>query len=450
MLSAKLDRSRRYKKVHDWTLYVDVISGEADLIERVSFDFGEGFSPSVFHCAYPVPVKRPNGQDAWRFSTRQQTYGPVDAKIKIRGCGGSIMEFVYSVELSGRGGHKAETLVFREDRRPKAPTFTKLPDSTNFGIELELTSATHVSTYHIAQTLQSSANCAVDVIDSYSQAHNDTSYNWKLVPDGSIVCSTSLPDCNTFELVSPVLCGGNGLNQVSNVLRCLGNNIQPSLKVNKSMGFHVHIDVSTLSLSQLIKVCQNYIKYEAAIDTMMPRSRRTGSPQSDQYFQSNRRSVSHNNILTGRQCLAGLAACADTESLVRLMNDGNSRYYKLNMQNLVTGRQPTIEFRQHSGTMKYDKVSAWVRFCVLFVVNSAKLVAPGPFEANRSLDFQFEALFHYVIKDRALRNFYRQRRNALHHGGDDDDGDHGEACCSGCAVGGSCGKTSAPRQVFYF
>eukprot|EP00587_Corethron_hystrix_P016195 CAMPEP_0113321668 /NCGR_PEP_ID=MMETSP0010_2-20120614/15072_1 /TAXON_ID=216773 ORGANISM="Corethron hystrix, Strain 308" /NCGR_SAMPLE_ID=MMETSP0010_2 /ASSEMBLY_ACC=CAM_ASM_000155 /LENGTH=86 /DNA_ID=CAMNT_0000179871 /DNA_START=547 /DNA_END=808 /DNA_ORIENTATION=- /assembly_acc=CAM_ASM_000155 len=32
---------------------------------------------------------------------------------------------------------------------------------------------------------------------------------------------------------------------------------------------------------------------------------------------------------------------------------------------------------------------------------------------GRSVDFQFRALFHYVIKDRAIRNFYVQRRDQV-------------------------------------
>ena len=126
---------------------------------------------------------------------------------------------------------------------------------------------------------------------------------------------------------------------------------------------------------------------------------------------------------------------AGSDDLCRLMN-GDGQNYKLNMQNLVTGRQPTIEFRQHSATINYDKVSAWIRFCVAFCSNSAKLASPKPFDENRSIDFKFDALFQYVIKDRALRDYYRGRSEKLAREFDEGNGD----CCYGCGSGGPCAK----------
>ena len=63
----------------------------------------------------------------------------------------------------------------------------------------------------------------------------------------------------------------------------------------------------------------------------------------------------------------------------------------------------------------------------MFVQMSARLKAPTPFTEDRSLKFQFDALFQYVIKDRALRDYYRKRQL--------DVDDH---CCTGCSDGGTC------------
>jgi hypothetical protein len=61
---------------------------------------------------------------------------------------------------------------------------------------------------------------------------------------------------------------------------------------------------------------------------------------------------------------------------------------------------------------------------------SAKLQSPTPFREDRDLDFQFDALFQYVIKDRSLRDFYSHRRE-----------DVGGTCCTSCATGDSCAES---------
>jgi hypothetical protein len=88
--------------------------------------------------------------------------------------------------------------------------------------------------------------------------------------------------------------------------------------------------------------------------------------------------------------------------------------------------------------MNFHKVGAWIRFCFRLVHNSARLAPPRPFRENRDFGYQFEALFLYVIKDRALRNFYRERRQQLLASGGEGDNDDVEPCCAGCAAGGSC------------
>ena len=434
---APLDRTGRFRKVHDWVLFVDFLPGGDALVEKVTFDLGKSFEPSQFICHAPVLTKKNSrGETKMRFSTRQKTYGTVTATIKIRGRGGTMQEFDYDIitsDSSLRG-------VFTEKRALAPFRMLKLRDDLNYGIELELTSPTHWTLPDIASRLSRCGGVGpVDVIDNYQQGRS-TSNNWKLVPDSSIVCNPSEPDCNKFELVSPVLQGGNGLQQVNAIVKALTSESSRgqinSIRVNKSMGFHVHIDVSRYTHEQLVKICQNFIKYEDVMDSFMPPSRRTGSEESDRFFQSNRQSVSR--YASGNKTRhEALARTTDVYQLAGLMNAENSRYYKLNLQNLATNRQPTIEFRQHSATANYAKVAAWVRFCVAFCANSARLAPPSPFASGRSLDIQTEALFSYVIKDRALCEFFGQRQSELRNS-------PGEtACCSGCANGGGCSRRIA-------
>ena len=211
---AKLDSSGSYRKIHDWTLFVDVVAGEPDVIERVSFDLGSTFQPNTSICHTPVPIRTDNNGIVWRFQTRQQTYGSVTAKILIRGTGGSLLELSHNIRFNA-ASLKAPTQTFRENRNLRPLRMLKMPNDQRFGIELELTSAVHVPPETVAKNLES-ATMPVEVVSNYN-AGRSTSWHWKVVPDSSIVCNTSMPNCNRFELVSPILHGSTGLQHVSQI-----------------------------------------------------------------------------------------------------------------------------------------------------------------------------------------------------------------------------------------
>jgi hypothetical protein len=306
---------------------------------------------------------QPTGRHGWRFSTKQQTYGGTTATINIRGAGGSVMELTYAVQLDRSIQNRKPALyTFTEHRRFQPLRMVKMPGNQNFGIELELSSEAEIDPQDIANSMPQSAG-QILVAGGYREGREVYHGGWKIVPDSSIMCNRNMPECNKFEVVSRVLKGGPGLSEVSNVVKSLGK-IYPALKVNKSMGFHVHIDVTGFSVEKIKQICQNFIKYEAVMDSFMPPSRRDGSSECDKFFKSNRGSVNQGHF-DPQQCHYTLENCYDLDTLASFMNrDG--RYYKLNLQNLVTKRQPTIEFRQHSATLNYDKISAWVRFWYVY------------------------------------------------------------------------------------
>ena len=192
-----------------------------------------------------------------------------------------------------------------------------------------------------------------------------------------------------------------------------------------------------------IQICQNFVKYEDAIDTFMPSSRRTGSSESNRYFKSNKLAVLDKSG-THSQRHQKIASCNSKEQLCDLINPNGDRYYKLNLINLKTGRQPTIEFRQHSATSNYAKVNAWVRFCVALVHNSASQQRPGALKPGIRLPQQFDMLFEQVIKDRALRDVFTKRRAEVL-------GEEMQAsfkhCCSSCGDGGSCEGEASAHQA---
>jgi len=432
-----------HRKIHDVTVFVDVVNGgNPDLIDKVSFDCEPNFSPKVFTCTCPVPTKTRNGTSVWRFSTRQKVYGPFSVKIKIHGAGGSLLVCNHQVQLRSNSeimAHREPESNFVEYKRLRPLSKIRLPDQAQFGIELEMSSGANMTPDYLAHDLNSGSRYQVQAHD-YGSGRETVNY-WKIVPDSSIVCNQSQPDCNKFELVSPPLGRGEGLAEVHGILSKVAN---MNIKVNKSMGFHVHVNVSHFSTPQLVKVCQQFVKYEAVMDLLMPPSRRTGSEESNRYFASNRQQVQNMAGNSRRSVIDTLANCEDLESLVYTMNgatDGSGRYFKLNLQNLVTGRQPTIEFRQHSGTFEYEKVRAWIRFCVLLSFNAARLRAPTSFSSQTSVEEQFQALFQYVIKDRALRDYYKGRVEKHNNGLDDDD-----ACCDECVASDS-SSSRAPKQA---
>jgi hypothetical protein len=265
-------------------------------------------------------------------------------------------------------------------------------------------------------------------------AHN-THEHWKLMSDSSIACHINRPDCHAFELVSPILRGPSGLEECRTVLAGIAR--VGSIKVNKSMGFHVHVDVASVSRKGLICICQNFLKYEQVMDAFMPPSRR-----SNNYCKSNKNAV---RGATNKQRHEALAQCRTIKELCDIMNPGpGERYYKLNLQNLKTGRQNTIEFRQHSSSVSPEKVLNWIRFCVSFVTNSIRCQSPSAMGKNCVLSEQLDLLNQYVIKDRYLGTFYTNRVKELRTRDREEEED--EACCSGCSSGGSC-ATAKVRNI---
>lgn len=179
--------------------------------------------------------------------------------------------------------------------------------------------------------------------------------SWKITTDSSI------RGLNSFELVSPILEGERGIEELRKVSRVL---ISCRVKINKSCGLHVHFDARNMGLEVWKRLYKNYIKLEQVIDSMMPLSRRADS---NHYCQSLKKNANIETVIDGCRTVSDIAQLYD------------SRYYKVNANSFSVHN--TVEFRQHSGTIEIEKMENWIRFLDALVKYSEReVVSSSDFE----------------------------------------------------------------------
>lgn len=211
-----------------------------------------------------------------------------------------------------------------------------------FGIELEIKGL---------DTLAAENVLRLAGIDVRAENYNHSVRNyWKIVTDSSL-CGVAC------EVVSPILCGPQGIEECKKVARALS---EGGARIDKECGFHVHIDARNLNVNHIVNVAKRYAKFEEVIDTMMPPSRRGNG---------NRYCFSFANIWRNVEMFPWNDISAFANYLDRIAYyDNSARYNKINFMAYM--RHKTIEFRQHSGTINENKIENWIKFCLHFVETS--------------------------------------------------------------------------------
>jgi hypothetical protein len=242
-------------------------------------------------------------------------------------------------------------------------TFTR-----RFGVEFE---ACNVTKDKLKRALeQEGINVVIEGYNHSTRAH------WKIVTD------SSLSGNNTFELVSPILQGMTGLEELKKVCNALN---AANAKVNKTCGLHIHFDATGFALNEWKRIYINYARIEQTIDGFMPQSRRANNNTYCRGFT---------NIANFEQKINAARNLNAIESIF------HSRYFKINPQSYA--RHNTIEFRQHSGTTEYQKVSEWIIFLHNLVAFSKNSLIE-----DRSLDGLSK------FNNEQTTNYLKERTNKL-------------------------------------
>lgn len=194
-----------------------------------------------------------------------------------------------------------------------------------FGVEIECVNCRYNDFFAAAR------RNGLSIFDQVYYNHHDMPV-YKLTTDSSLVGD------NTAECVTPPLNSTDGFESLEACCKSLN---EIGANVNKSCGLHVHIGAADLTDREYCNVFVNYMALEDAIDSFMAPSRRN----------------SHwcNSLKSHRSAIL----FASTREEMRAAFGGD-RYYKVNA--CAYRAHKTIEFRQHSGSTDFEKISAWVKF----------------------------------------------------------------------------------------
>ena len=231
-----------------------------------------------------------------------------------------------------------------------------------FGVEIEILNT--IDRTEIARALQAEGINAAG--ESYN--HRITTW-WKVITDSS---------CG-LEVVSPILSGEQGLNELKKVCEVL---TRIGCQVDRRCGLHVHIGANRLGVAKVKSVVKRWLGNETNLDSIQPRSRRG---RSNMYCEP----------LSDTIRTEFIDRCSTLDELANIQH---TRYSKLNLQSYR--RHKTIEFRHHSGSTDATKITNWVKFLLDFCTTATPETATAT---------EFENLF----ANNNIAQFYRQRQLQL-------------------------------------
>lgn len=273
--------------------------------------------------------------------------------------------------------------------------FEDIPPNLRFGLELELMitdgKRDGYTLEWMAQELTKLGPPNV-VYHGYSHA---TTEHWKIVTDSSVKGRNQHDLC--LELVSPVLLGNEGLNQ----LRILMEHVrQLGIATNQTCGFHVHVDATSTPLSDLKRIAQCFVALENAFDLLVAGNHRRADQ--NKYCRSNRIAFGR---LSNRQRWDSIEQVNDVDELVDILNPDGDRYRKLNLTNLANSNRPsTMEFRLHGGVEELPQAEAWVRLLLRFC-DRVPTIHAIPLYEDATPAMELQELWK-IVQCQGLEQFY--------------------------------------------
>lgn len=193
--------------------------------------------------------------------------------------------------------------------------------------------------------------------------------SWKIVSDSS-VAARGKQEGYGMELVSPPLNIKDFKKQLPKFCVALK---EIGCFINNTCGFHVHHDISFIPKKYFgvfaIRLLDSFMEFEKVFDTLVSPSRiKNGYCRSLVEYDKFTKSPEEVGFCKKREKLVPEHYCRRLFDNYWDANiyDCSIRYSKLNIIESLL-RHKTIEFRQHQGTLEFNKIYNWILLTELFL-----------------------------------------------------------------------------------
>jgi hypothetical protein len=203
-----------------------------------------------------------------------------------------------------------------------------------FGVEIETgcpgSAGINVGGYHAGRVIPNAPERGV------------VSGAWKASHDGSI----HVQNMQGVEFVSPVLRGSEGLENVQIMVERIA---AMGARVNRTCGVHIHVGFPTNDLAAVRRLVHLVAHWEAALFATTGTHARENNHFCASIKTPSVRQANYRNNMAVRHAISG------------------NRYHTLNLMPLLSGTQPTVEFRVFSGSVNPKKIVAWTMLALSIV-----------------------------------------------------------------------------------
>jgi hypothetical protein len=377
---------------HDWKVHLDVIEGDPrPIIARIEADFGPTFlRRRLYVCNRPRKMRNANSDTnnddngnetaiVWRcFESRQKCGGSPPVLISIVGMGGTVLRVKYHPDnLEPVEGYFFEKNVSAFGIGNGLSSLLPIPLPPNRAFSIEQVSGPIVG----VGTTAAGVDPENDVL---------------------LLSTPNLTKVISWER------GEEGIKNIRQSLVASTNHItneSSSNVVNTIISIQLFEDTfNKKSLDNLIKMSQNFIKYEDAMDKIIQINRESRIVEIDMLEneglsrKSNKCDVEGDKNRTRHDTLASCSS--NVSDLVKAMNPRKNQKYKLMFAREEKIQTFTAQFFFHAVPNDIDFTIVLLRFCTLFVHNSFRFQKPSPLKSYRSIEYEADFLFSMLVRDR--------------------------------------------------